>query len=426
MRFAALWLIALLAPAAAQEPTASFKAANDALAAQEWAKAVKLLQSLAEAYPKDAHLLYDLGSAEDALDHGTAAERDYRAAILDDGGYREPRVALGLLLARGGKMEDARAELAAASAIPNGKDEADKLLRARALRALARIDEKARPGEARDELLAALSISHETPDDKLMAAELAESAGNGKDAAEAAYRGALVDTPNNPGAVAALAHLLAGEKKYTEAQKLLTDGLAANPGDEPMTLQLASIYAAEDKAPEALPMLEAFHAAHPEDLRGTRLLAEMYVNAKDYAKAEPLLASLGAQSPRDGELQDLRAQALLHLRQGAEAERILRRVVGDRSAFQTTEAWGLAAFDLAFAASGNGEPLTVLQILSERAKVLAPSPPILFLTAISQDKLHHIPEAVQAYKEFLAASDGALPNEEFEARHRLVTFEHTK
>lgn len=401
--------------------SAAMQAANEALAAREWLKAVKLLTPLAEENPKDAHVLYDLGSAQDALDEESAAEQSYRAAILDDGGYLEARVALGLLLARAGRMDDARQELGAAAAL-NG----DKLLRARALRAMARIDAKARPGEARDELLAALSLSPETPEDTLMTAELAEGANGGKDAAEAAYRRLLAEVPNDPQATAALAHLLASEKKYPEAEALLTAGLAAHPGDEPMTLQLASVDVAEGKTAEALPLVEALHTANPGETNVSHLLAELYLQAKDYAHAEPLLAGLSALNPRDGAVIDLHAEALMHLHRTAEAEKMLRPVVENPQLFASTEDWGIAAADLAFSASENNEPGLVLQVLQNRAKVLPTSPPILFLTAISEDKLHQVKLAVQAYKDFLAASNGANPNEEFEAQHRLIALDHSK
>ena len=101
-------------------------------------------------------------------------------------------------------------------------------------------------------------------------------------------------------------------------------------------------------------------------------------------------------------------------------------MVADRANFSSVAAWGEAAGDLAFAASQNDQPSLVIQTLQDRAKVLPPSPPILFLTAISEDKLHHVREAVQAYKAFLAASNGAHPNEEFESRHRLVALDHMK
>ena len=176
-------------PRKTQAPDSAARvAANDALAARDYPKAEKLLQPLADATPTDAHVLYDLGSAQDALDQTSAAEKSYRAAILDNIAYIDPRVALGLLLARNGRLEDAHAELVAAVSI----EKADKLLRARALRALARIDQKDHPSES-----AAMNCSlrcrflPETPADTLMSAELAESATGGKDAAEAAYRRVL-------------------------------------------------------------------------------------------------------------------------------------------------------------------------------------------------------------------------------------------
>jgi Flp pilus assembly protein TadD len=406
----------------APDPQAKAKqAANEALEAQDWRKAVKLLIPLADANPEDAHILYDLGSAEDALDQTTAAETSYRTAIADDEKMLEPRVALGLLLARSERLVDARKELAAAAALGG-----DKPLTARALRALARIDQKEHPAESRDELLAAISISEETPEDKLMAAELAESAGNGKGAAEGQYRKVLTEAPNNPQAVAGLAYLLAADKKYPEAEKLLVDGLAAHPGDQGMTIQMASVYSAEGKRAQALPLVESLHQADPGEAHVSRLLAELYVDDKNYEKAEPLLAGLCAQNPRDGELADLRGVGLMHLHQTVEAEAVLNRVVAEPADFPTREAWAQAAADLAFLASENNEPEAVLKILRERATVLPPSPPILFLTAISEDKLRQTKLAVQAYHDFLAASNGALPNEEFEARHRLIALERKK
>ena len=228
-----LWLAAgtWLSPvgALAQAAGGTMQAANEALAKHDWAKAVELLKPLAVATPKDAHVMYDLASAEDALDQASAAEASYRAAIEDDGGYLAARVALGLMLARQGRMDEAREELGKAAAIESGTDE-DKALRARALRALARIDEKTRPAEARGELLAALQISPETAEDTLMAGELAERAGTGQVAAESAYRRVLAKDPDNAEATASLAHLLASERKFDAAEKLLTQGLAVHPG----------------------------------------------------------------------------------------------------------------------------------------------------------------------------------------------------
>lgn len=397
-------------------------AANEALAAHNYEGAAKLLGPLSEQNPKDARVLFDLGSAQDALDQSGAAEKSYRGSIADDANYLEPRAALGLLFARSGRMDDARTELLGAAGLTTN----DQPLRGRVLRALARIDEKPRPAIARDELLAALQITPETPEDTLLAAELAGSAGNGQDAAEATYRKLLATTPNAPEATAALAHLLVGEKKFSDAETLLSTALETHPADEAMTIQLAAAYTADGKRTAALPLVEQLHTSHPADATVSRLLVNLYMDEKDYAHAEPLLAPLVVLNPRDGEVAELEGEALIHEKRYPDAVRVLSLVVADPSTFPSREEWGQAAFQLAFVASENGQPALVLKVLVIRARVLPPSAPILFLMAISEDKLHQIKIARQAYKDFLLASKGTLPDEEFEAQHRLVTLEKMK
>ncbi|HTD96856.1 MAG TPA: tetratricopeptide repeat protein, partial [Edaphobacter sp.] len=157
--------------------------ASEALDKQDYPTALKLLTNLTTKNPTDAHLLYNLALTQDALDQASAADATYRRAIAADATYFEPHLALGLLLARGGKLTEAREQLALATTFPTD----NTALKARAYRALARIDQTARPGDASSELLSAIKISPETPDDILFSGELAESA---KDlpAAESAYR----------------------------------------------------------------------------------------------------------------------------------------------------------------------------------------------------------------------------------------------
>jgi tetratricopeptide (TPR) repeat protein len=390
--------------------------ANAALEARDYARALKVLAPLAEANPKDSRLLYDLGSAKDALDQESGAEESYRAAIADDPNFLAPRVAVGLLLARNARMEDARKELAAAAALTSG----DAALRARALRALARIDQKSRPGDARNELLEALKISPETPEDTLLSAELAQSATGGAGAAEAAYRRVLLAHPNDAEATTGLARLLVQQKHPAEAELYLTKALAAHAGDPGLTVQLASTYAAEGKAATSVPLIEGLAQAHPGDANINRLLAGLYIDSEQWAEAETLLATLTAQNPQDTRSIDDRGRALVHLRRYAEAQDILTRIVAQPKLFPSPEALGDAAGHLAFAASQNNDPEAALRAISVRATVLPASPPLLFVAAISHDKLHHVKLAEQTYKQFLEASNGANPDEEFEARHRLV------
>jgi len=58
--------------------------------------------------------------------------------------------------------------------------------------------------------------------------------------------------------------------------------------------------------------------------------------------------------------------------------------------------------------------------------VLPQSPSSLFLAATAHDKLHHTKQATDLYKQFLSVANGQFPDEEWEARHRLITLDHTK
>lgn len=404
---------------------ARMQAADEALSVRDFAGALKLLTVLAVEAPRDAKVIYDLGSAQDALDQTSAAEVSYRAAIADDAGLASAHVALGLLLARSARMDEARTELISAAALP-ANDEQAKALRGRALRTLARIDEKVRPSDARDELLEALKMTPETPEDTLLTAELAEAAGGGTSAAEAAYRRVLVQTPNDPEATAALARLLTAGHKSGDAKQMLQTALVAHPVDEGLTLQLAQALTADGKTAEAVPLVEALFATNPGERTLSRYLADLYVQGKEYAKAEPLLARLSAQAPQDGVLADERGKVLIRLRRFVDAESALEHVIASPELFPSPADFAAASFDLAFAASQNGEPATVLQVLENSSKVLPPSLPMMFLTAIAEDKLHRTKQARQAYQEFLKASKGTLPDEEFEAQHRLTALERMK
>ncbi|HEY6413510.1 MAG TPA: tetratricopeptide repeat protein [Edaphobacter sp.] len=395
--------------------------ANAAIDRQDYPTALKLLTTLVEKTPSDARLLYDLGFTQDALDQTATAETAYRKAIAADPNFLEPHVALGLLLARSGKLADARAELEKATTLTTD----NPAVKARAYRALARIDQHTRPSDASGELLAALKISPETSDDILLTGELAE-ASNDLPAAEASYRRVLTADPQNAAATAALTHILIRQNKLHQAEEVLTAALQKSPDDPILNAQLAGLYDSQNKTDQAIPIVEKLHAAHPQDANLTRLLARLYSRNSQFDKADPLYAALISTSPQDPTLLDDRADVLIHLRRSAEAEALLKRAIAHPEAFPTQEDLGSAASHLAFAASENNDPATTLQALEIRDKVLPQSPSSLFLSATAHDKLHRVKQAKDLYKQFLTVANGKFPDEEWEARHRLITLENMK
>jgi predicted Zn-dependent protease len=407
-------------PQAAQQDPLQAQA-SEALDKHDYPTALKLLTTLTEKSPNDAHLLYDLAFTQDALDQTSSAEASYRRSIAADPNYFDPHLSLGLLLARSGKLAEAHAELTTATTLTTD----NPLLKARAYRALARLDQTANPAVASDELLNAMKISPETPDDILLSGELAEASGDPA-AAEAAYRRLLAADPHNQDATAALIHILLSQKKFDQAEALLTDALAKDPASPTLNAQLASLYMQQNKTAEALPIVEKLHATHPEDPSLTRLLARLYADDQQYDKAAPLYATLVATSPQDPTLLDDSANVQIRLKNFAEAEALLKRAIAHPSAFPTKDDLGHAAGQLAFAASANNDPATVLQAIALRDTVLPQSPSSLFLAATAHDKLHQIKQATDLYKQFLSVANGQFPDEEWEARHRLITLDHMK
>ncbi|GGA60661.1 hypothetical protein GCM10011507_10250 [Edaphobacter acidisoli] len=402
---------------AAQDPLRA--QATEALDHQDYSTALKLLTTLSEKNPTDAHILYDLASAQDALDQTSTAEQTYRRSIAADATYFDPHLALGLLLAREGNLTDARAELASAVALKTD----NQALKAHAYRALARIDRTARPADASAELLNALSLSPETPDDILLSGEIAESSGD-LAAAESAYRRLLATDPANTQGTAALIHILIREKKPSDAETLLTAALNKTPNDPTLNAQLASLYESQNQPEKALPLAEKLHSANPADPNLTRLLARLYAENSQFDKADPLYAALISANPSDPTLVTDRADTLIHLKNFSEAESILKAALARPSAYSNNNDLALAASHLAFAASANNDPTTTLQALQVRATVLPPSPSSLFLEATAYDKLKQVKQASNLYRQFLSVAGGKYPDEEWEARHRLITLDH--
>ena len=396
--------------------------AEELLQKNEAVKARDLLQTILKSDPKNARASYDLGFAAESLKDEAGAEAAYRSAIAADKSQFESRLALGLLLARQGKMAEAREQLSAATERTPVSDPSNKGL---AFRALARLDAGKNNDAARDELLQALKLSPETPDDRELAAQIASSSGDSADA-ETVYKRVLTESPGQIEASISLARLQARASRFTDAEATLNKALETHPGDVTLSTQLASIYGAEKKPETALPLLETAHTAHPEDPNVSRMLARLYVQTGAPDKSIPLYETLLKAAPDDVELLDDYGDGLMRNKQFAQAEDVLKKAVARPDAFSSKESLAGAAAHLAFAASANKDAATTLQALSIRNSIAPPSASSLFLAAIAHDRLHHTKLSVDLYRQFLQAANGSYPNEEWEAKHRILALEHAK
>jgi predicted Zn-dependent protease len=387
--------------------------AEGLIAKADWKSAETKLASWLASHPDDPRALFDAGYVADAQNKLDDAAGFYSRAVKADPNNFESHLSLGLLLARQGKRDEARPELAAATQLDPG--EAGPALKSRAWRALAQIDRTNDPAEASTDLLEALKLSPETPRDTLLAAELAEAA-NQPDAAEAAYRRMLAKDAKNAEATAGLGHVLLAQKKYPEAETFLRTALEQAPGDPALTAQLATVLAAEDKA-EALPLLQQLHDAHPDDENVTRMLAEVLAEAGDETGSDHYYAALLTAHPNDPALLVAHGQNQIRQQRFADAFQAFQKAT--EVAPSDADAWS----GLAFSASKTNQPSVALHALTVRSKYLPENASTYFLWATSYDTLHDRVAAISYYHHFLEAAAGKFPDQEWQARQRLLLLE---
>jgi tetratricopeptide (TPR) repeat protein len=401
------------ASAPTDAPSQQVQEAEALLAQSNWQAAADKLNTYLATHPTDAHALFDAGYAADAQNHADQAADFYRRAIAADPSLLEAHLSLGLLLARQGKADEARPELKAATDLSAGEN--GPAFRARAWRALAQIDRTSDPAAASNDLIEALKLSPETPEDTLLAAELAESAGEWE-AAEKSYRRVLEKDPKSAPAIKGLAHVLIVQKKYPEAETLLRSGLESNPNDPTLTAQLATVLAAQDKG-EALPLLEKLHTDHPADTAITRMLAQIRAEAGDVAGSDQLYTALLAANPHDADLLIGHGQNLIRLMRFADAYQVFTQATV--AAPDNPDAWS----GLAFAASKTAHPSEAIHALTVRSQLLPDTASTYFLWATSYDAMHNRASAASFYHRFLDAAQGKFPDQEWQARQRLLVLE---
>jgi len=408
--FLAAGVAVLSSRTCAQEVAPQVNAAEAAIAKGDWKTAEAGLEVWLAAHPADGRALFDAGYAADAQDRLDEAAALYRRAVEANPQSFEAHVSLGLLLARQQKLAEARPELEAATKLDPGVAAAGA--KARAWRALAQIDRESDATAASNDLMEALKLSPETVGDTLQAAGLAEQAQQ-YDTAEAAYRRVLAKEPKSAAANAGLAHSMIARKKYAEAETLLRAALEQVPDDPALTAQLAAALALQDKA-EALPLAQKLHDAHPNDAAATRMLAELLAQAGDAEGSDRLYVNLLTASPKDPELLVAHGQNLTRQVKYKEAFAAFDKATKLDPA--SGEGWS----GLAFAALKIDQPSIALHALTMRSKYLAEAPATYFLWAMAYDTLHDKAQAVAYYKHFLDAAGGKFPDQEWQARQRLL------
>ena len=147
------------------------------------------------------------------------------------------------------------------------------------------------------------------------------------------------------------------------------------------------------------------------------MLAQVLADAGDPAASDRLYAPLLAADPNDPVLLVAHGQNLIRQLRYPEAFAAFDKATQLDPA--NPDAWS----GLAFAAERTHQPSITLHALTMRSKYLPEVPSTYFLWATAYDTLHQNAQAAAYYHRFLDASAGKFPDQEWQARQRILLLE---
>jgi tetratricopeptide (TPR) repeat protein len=235
--------------------------------------------------------------------------------------------------------------------------------------------------------------------------------------AEKAFRAAVKLGPDSAEAYAGLANVYTRSKQLQGAAAALRQFVRLRPNDVNAHLQLGRILRELGYTVQARAEFETAETLSPADTAVLRELAATDVAEGHLAQAHEEYGRLVKLDPNDPELRYAFGSVLLKQKSFAEAEEQLLAAVGLKR--DLADAYS----ELAVAAAENKHYELALRALDQRARYLAESPGTYFLRATSYDNLKAYPQAADFYHRFLAVAGGKYPDQEWQARHRLIAIE---
>jgi Tfp pilus assembly protein PilF len=398
-------------------PPQELTKAEEFIQKQDFKQAEPLLQKLVTSDPANYVGWFDLGFVENGLGKRDESIAAYRKSVAAKPDVFEANLNLGLQLAKAGQPE-AEQYLRAATQLKPTSHVAEG--HARAWLSLAHVIEKTKPEEAVTAYQKAATLQPKDAEPHLAAGLLLENQNKFSDA-EQEYKAALAIDPASSDAVTGLANIYMRGQRFPEAEAALRKVVQDHPEEPAARIQLGRVLAAEGKNDDAIVELEAGAKAAPTDLSLQRDLAELYANAGKNDKAEAAYRVLIAGHPNDPELHHALGTSLIPQKKFAEAQKELLEAV------KLKPDYAAAYGDLAFAANGNKDYVLTLKALDARAKLNQPEIPVTyFLRASAFDHLQQVKKATENYRLFLQTANGKYPDQEWQAKHRLIALEPKK
>lgn len=389
--------------------------AEAAIGKQNYIAAESSLKAAIAAAPENYLAWYDLGFVYHAQGRSADSISAYRRSVAARPDVFESNLNLGLELAQAGDPEAEQFLRAATKLTPQSAAKAGKK---QAWMALGHLLETGKPEQAANAYQQVAALDPTDPEPHLLAAAILEKTHPAD--AEKEYREALTMAPQSSDALAALTNFYMRQRRFPDAESLLRKLVDLHPNDPAAHLQLGRMLAIAGKTDDAIAQMQAGVNLDPSDSHAQHDLADLYMQAGKFADADRLYATLVSSYPNEADYHHGLGRALLHEKKFAQAQHELEEAV------RLKPDLGLAYGDLAVAADENQNYPLAIQAVEMRAKYLPEIPMTYFLRATAYDHLRDEKNAARYYHQFLDVDGGKLPDQEWQARHRLIAIEPKK
>jgi Tfp pilus assembly protein PilF len=406
--------------------------AEDAIQKNDFTAAETLLKKALDTDPNNYQAWFDLGFVLNRLKRPDESIAAYRKSVAFKPDVFESNLNLGLMLVLANNPDAEQFLRAATTLKPAGLSQADQVEQgqARAWLALAHLLENKKPEDAFEAYRKAAELTPKDPEAHLSAGLLHERQKEFFDA-EAEYKQALVLAPHSTDphftdpqsteAAIGLTNIYMKSGRLGDAEPLLRRLAAERPDDAGIHLQLGRLLVAQGKKDDAIVEIEAALKLTPADAEAERELADLYAGVGKNDLAEVAYRRLLTAHPNDAELHRGLGQALLRQKKFPEAQQEFL------VALRLKRDWPDLYIDLAFAASENKNYELTVRALNGRTLLAADLPPACyFLRASAYDHLRDYKQASVDYHHFLDSDNGKNPDQEWQARHRLIAIEPKK
>ncbi len=401
---------------AVEDSTSPLAHAETAIEKQDYASAEPLLKQVVAQEPGNYAAWFDLGFLYNALGKTDESIAAYRKSVAAKPTVFESNLNLGLMLVKA-HGPDAEQFLRAATKLTPTAHAAQG--QARAWLSLGHVLEATNPDGAIDAFRHAAQMDPTDPEPHLSAGPLLENENRFADA-EQEYKQAFALDPSSTDALTGMANIYMRGHRFTEAEEILRKLVALHPGDAAAHMQMGRMLAADNQNDAAIAELLAALKLAPGDASVQMDLADLYITAKKFDLAEAQYRSLLVAKPNDPDLRYGLGRVMLNQHKFPEAQQELL------AAIQLKPTLGTAYGDLAAAANENKNYPLVIKALDARAQLLPELPIGYFLRASAYDHLREYKPAAENYHRFLETASGKFPDQEWQARHRLITIEPKK